>query len=83
MVSLSADAAERILKTAGDGSASPVAKGYEYRVAGSEGLPSAFAQAEPYGFYLCIYSKVGLSAEVLGFIVSAAATYSTVLVEEF
>jgi hypothetical protein len=79
---LSSEVADRILKTAGNGAASRVNAGYEYRVAGSVGLPSAFASVEAYGFYVCAYGRHGLCAEIVGYIVSAAAAFGTVRLEE-
>ena len=81
-VSLSPDVSERILQVAGHGSALRVRGGYEYRATGSVGLPSAFARTESYGFYLCTYERHGLGAEVLGYIVSAAAEFGKVLFEQ-
>lgn len=81
-VSLPPDVSDTILQKAGRNSASPVAGGYEYRDAGGFGLPSAFAKAEAYGFYFCTYGRHGLGAEVLGYIVSAAAEFSKVAFEE-
>ncbi|AJG17437.1 hypothetical protein [Cupriavidus basilensis] len=46
-------------------------------------MPDAIASVAPYGFYFCGFSGIdGLSAEVLGFIVGAAAAYGKVLVED-
>lgn len=81
-VSLSPDVSDRILQAAGHNAALPVAGGYEYRAAGSAGLPSAFAKTEVYGFYLCIYARYGLGAEVLGYIVSAASEFGMVRFEQ-
>lgn len=78
---LSSEVADRILKAAGNGVAIPVNAGYEYRVAGSLGLPSAFASVEAYGFYVCAYGTHGLCSEVLGYIVSSAAAFGAVHLE--
>lgn len=80
-VRLSPDVSDKILQTAGRNLASPVDGGYEYRAAGSAGLPSAFAKAEADGFYFCTYGRHGLGAEVLGYIVTAAAEFGTVAFE--
>lgn len=81
-VSLPPNVSDKVLQIAGQNSASPAAGGYEYRAAGSVGLPDAFAKAEADGFYLLTHGRHGLGAEVLGYIVSAAAEFGPVLCEQ-
>ncbi|WP_288380269.1 hypothetical protein [uncultured Massilia sp.] len=74
--------ADRILRNAGGGAASRIADGYEYREAGSAGVPAASARIEPEGFYVCMSGAHGLAAEVIGYIVAACAAYGSVIVNE-
>lgn len=80
----SEDIAEKILGRAGGRAGKKGSSGFDFRSPGNSGqMPDAIASVEPYGFYFCSFSGIdGLSAEVLGFIVAAAAAYGKVLVED-